>query len=229
MRPNTRDRRHVLIAATVVSLAALIVVVVVAVMAANRPEPREAVAGKITTAEPSWPVPTPGPVEAEPGEGTFTDPALVDRTDPDAVALAVAELSASHDTVTDRTETAAVLRAGDLMDPDLVASIREPDRGAPWVLAAEHEAYSVPVVRPAAIPPQLEHEHEGEAVEFQGEEIRPYMFDVTYGWQGRDGWVSDPTDVQVRSVMLSLAERDGQWVVVEHYYGEPLTSEYAAR
>lgn len=236
----TTQRKRALISSGVISVAALFVIVAVTLMFANRPAPAEPVNAEVELHTPTpWPVQTKEPAaDAVPGDGTFPDVWEVDRWDPDEVAEAVATLTVSHDTLTDETETDGTIRAFELMDPVLRGQIKAPEKssvGPEWLEAQQHEAYSVPVLTPSFVPPPLEHgeggdhkEDEDASYTVDGEEIRPYKFEVSYSWQGRDGWVSEPEDAQVRLVVLSLAERGGKWVVVTHYYGDPVTSEYSA-
>ena len=60
---------------------------------------------------------TPTPAST-PGDGTFIDPTSVDRSDVDATAEAAAMLLHSWDTTTDKTQTAAAIRAKPLMSKD---------------------------------------------------------------------------------------------------------------
>lgn len=189
----------------------------------------------------AWPVETEAPQEdVVPGEGTFLDPGAVDRTDPDAVAAAAATLYGSHDTVLDDSESDSRERVAPLLDPSLL-EIPQPENPSPgglWLVAQEHDAYSLPVATPLPIP-ALERDHAGETAEFHeahsrgaevgmptstadGEPALAYYFDVLYHWQGRDGWVSVPETGQHREVRLTLVERDGQWVVVKSFYGSPV-------
>lgn len=163
-----------------------------------------------------WPV-AERTVDVVPGDGTWASPESVDRSDPDAVAKAVARISAEHDTVTDRTMTAAVLRAGDLISEEVRAVQVEPERGSfteSWLAAAEVDGYSTPLVQ--STPQHVEHEHEEALVDpVTGEELHPYTFTVTPNWVARSG---DPVEGEPRTVYLSVAERDGKWTVVEYGY-----------
>ena len=190
-----------------------------------------------STAVSDWPVATAAPREAgvAPGDGTFLDPAGVDRTDPDAVAEATAVLLASHDALLDDSEASAKLRAKPLLDPALLEgpSAENPSPGPQWLEAQQHDAYTQPLVTPLTVP-ALGHAHEGESeaehAEHEGrvgqstelaggEAALGYEYDVLYHWQGRDGWVSEPEAGQKRAVRLSLVERDGVWVVARAFYG----------
>lgn len=231
---------------TLAFLAALVVILVSTVTGNGLMSPR----GEPVLPDPSasaspweWPVETSSPAAGlEPGEGSFPDPAAVDRTDPDAVAEAVARISASHDAALDSSELDALERAGELVDPALLGAERAERTtvGPVWLAAQEHEAYSSAEVTPVEIL-ALSHSHEGEteaehaehadrmgaeAVSADGEEVLAYEFEVVYQWKGRDGWGSEPADAQVRGVQLSVAERGGEWVVVEHFYGEMSTIGY---
>lgn len=188
-----------------------------------------------------WPIETrTPPPDVVPGEGTFTDPAQVDRTNPDAVAEAAAQLLGSHDTLVDDSEADSRERAAELLIPELLElpQVENSKPDAQWLAAQEHDAYSQPLVAVLTVP-ALGHGHEGETPEehaahaeeqvwigmptetAEGEPALGYQFDVLYHWQGRDGWISEPDDAQKREVRLALVERDGVWVVVEAYYGEP--------
>lgn len=224
---------------TVVSWAVIAVLVIVGAVHwlgvfsdwVNREEPAAA-----APAAPQWPVATPTETGFTPGDGTFLDPSEVDRTDPGEVARAAALLMVSHDTATDDTTTDATLRARDLMAPEVAEAVTEPERGSlleDWLTAADHRAYTSPAATAVTIP-SLEHAHEGEHEEpvvtsATGETVEPYEFQVVYQWHPRTPWtMEDPPPEGTRVVQLSVAERDGQWMVVEHYTGTPAISDYAA-
>ena len=173
---------------------------------------------------------TPAPPDVVPGDGTFIDPEEVDRADPDAVAEAAAGLYASHDTLLDRSESDARERAAPFLDPSLLElpQAENPMLGEEWLEAQKHEAYSLPMVTPLTDIAAEEHAVEvpagqlGVPVETgSGEPALAYQFDVLYHWQGRDGWVSEPSQGQKREVRLALVERGGQWIVAEAFYGTP--------
>lgn len=183
---------------------------------------------------------TPAPREAgvAPGDGTFLDPADVDRTDPDAVATAAATLFASHDTLLDGSEESARWRAKPLLDPALLEGpfVETPSPGAAWLEAQQHDGYTSPKVTPLTVP-ALEHAHEGETeaehAAHEGRVGQPtetaegvpalgYEFDVHYRWGGRDGWTPDSDEGHKRTVRLALVDRDGKWTVAEAYYGQPV-------
>lgn len=176
------------------------------------------------SAEPSWPVQTREPAEVEPGEGTFVDPAKVDRKDADAVAVATAKLLASHDTAVDTDEYDADTRARAFYLPDLPAAGGEGDSSDEvWLVAQQDEAYSVPAVTDVGVPHDLAEGAKGA----DGKPVVPYQFHVTYNWVDRDGKAVQGTGTQERIVRLALRKVDGEWVVVERFYGSAEIGDYA--
>lgn len=185
----------------------------------------------------TWPVQTVEPSEpVVPGEGTFVDPAGVDRTDPDAVAEAAARALASHDTLTDEDYTDSEARALEFYAPELppMGAAERATVGASWLEAQEHDGYTTPVLSPVPVPIHGPEPGRGPwlgvpTVSADGEDVLAYQYRVLLNWAGRDGWGSDPREAQVRVVKLSLAERDGQWVVVERYYADAGPGDYATK
>jgi hypothetical protein len=224
------------------ALAAIVVAAVVWVFApivSKDDAPEAAPSG--SASESPWPVETQTPpADVTAGDGTFRDPAEVDRANPDAVAEATAELFGSHDTLLDSSEAESRDRAAPLLTPELLElpRVETPSPGWQWLEAQKHEAYSEPQVGALNVP-ALGHSHEGETEEehaahadeaanigmptvtASGEPALGYQFDVVYHWVGRDGWVPENSEGIVREVRLALVERDGQWVVAEAFYGSP--------
>lgn len=165
----------------------------------------------------SWPA-TPAPTETGvvPGDGTFTVPEDVPRTDPEAVARAFAELTVSWDTVTDSGTQEGLERAMPFVAQDSAVVPGGAGIAAGWRNAQEHDAYTLPS---AEVMPW---HSEGEAppvYEPTGEQITPVPLEATYKWQGRDGWVSESS--ASRTVYVSLVDRGGEWVVVDYSFVDP--------
>jgi hypothetical protein len=151
------------------------------------------------------------PVPAVPGDGTFQQVADVDRTDVEATARAAAILLHSWDTATDRTETAAAIRARPLFSQAWAEAQVEPARNSAqghWLGPAEHRAYS----RAQAVPSIGDVSHEvGE-----GRVARAYT--VSWRWASRDGQSVPGTGR--RQVVLYLEQHAGAWEVVGHRFSD---------
>lgn len=166
-----------------------------------------------------WPVPEQTETYT-PGDGTWIPAGDVDRSNPDEVAEAVARISAEHDTMTDRTLSAAFLRSGDLITEELRVANAEPERGnlsKGWLKAAEVKGYSSPLVERTPIHSETE-DPDALVDPLTGEELHPYTFTVTPNWEARQG---DPVKDEPRTVFLSVSKRDGEWTVVEYGYQTP--------
>lgn len=108
--------------------------------AAQEPEP---------TPEPSPSASQPEPAE-EPEEEQDDDP-LADREAMEELGMEVAEIMTTWDPNEDFNQTAAEMRAADLMTEELAESITAPERpttGTEWLDAAEAGATSQPTVKP---------------------------------------------------------------------------------
>ena len=126
------------------------------------------------------------------GEGTFVSLDDADRTDVDSTAEVAALMLHSWDTATDRTETAAAIRAKPLMSEAWAAHQVEPGRnagGAPWLAAAQHQGYSLPSIIPA--PGDLSQDVA------PGKVIRVYT--VEWTWNTRDGATIHGTGRRLRA------------------------------
>ncbi|MBO0596808.1 hypothetical protein I2485_15290 [Nesterenkonia sp. E16_7] len=101
------------------------------------------------------PAPTPSQVQPEPAEETLDegqdeDP-LADREAMEELGMEVAEIMTTWDPNEDFNQTAAEMRAADLMTEELSDSITAPERpttGTEWLDAAEAGATSQPTVKP---------------------------------------------------------------------------------
>lgn len=175
---------------------------VLAGCSAGDDQPTETAAPETTTTETSEPTP---------GEGNFPTPEDADRSDVDSTAETAALMLHSWDTTTDRTQTAAAVRAKPLMSKDWADSQVEPERNGAqgqWLEPAEHQAWSSPTLTQTAVPPQMTTGLDSR----DDRAIRAY--DVSWAWQGRDGELlrSDETS----TIILFLERHDGQWEVVGH-------------
>lgn len=143
------------------------------------------------------------------GDGTFTDPATADRSDADSTAEVAALILHSWDTVTDRTQTAAALRARPLMSEHWAAEQIEPERNAAqgaWLEPSKHEAYSSPSIIAAT----------GDVSRDVAPDKVIRAYDVSWRWSSRDGQDLEMTGRQL--VTLYLEQHDGRWEVVGHQY-----------
>lgn len=143
----------------------------------------------------------------QPGEGAFVSPGDADRTDVDSTAEVAALMLHSWDTTTDRTETAAAIRAKPLMSTDWASQQIEPERnagGAQWLAAAQHQGSSVPSIVPT--PGDVSQDVD------QDKAIRAYT--VEWTWNTRDG--ATIHDTGRRQITLYLEQHGGQWEVVGH-------------
>lgn len=145
------------------------------------------------------------------GEGTFATPEDADRTSADSTAETAALMLHSWDTTTDRTQTAAAIRAKPLMSEEWAAQQVEPERNgnqAAWLQPAEHQAYSSPSIVPAV----------GDVSRDVAEDKAIRAYDVTWRWTSRNGEEVDVTGR--RHLTLYLEKHDKQWEVVGHQSSE---------
>lgn len=151
---------------------------------------------------------TPTPAST-PGDGTFVDPSTVDRADVDATAEATAMLLHSWDTTTDKTQTAAALRAKPLMSKKWADSQVEPERNGAqgqWLAPSQHQAYSVPSVVPAV----------GDTTRNIGSDKAIRTYNMQWQWKARDGY--ELKDSQKQVVTIYLEKHHGKWEVVGHNF-----------
>ena len=150
---------------------------------------------------------TPSPTEHTVGDGTFPDPDTVERSDVEATAETAALMLHSWDTATDRTQTAAAIRAKPLMSEDWAANQVEPERNgnqAAWLEPAEHQAYSAPSLVPAV----------GDVSRDVAADKAIRAYDLTWRWISRDGHEIEATGQ--RQVVIYLEKHNGHWDVVGH-------------
>lgn len=147
--------------------------------------------------------------EHTPGDGTFIEASDADRTDADSTAEIAALMLHSWDTTTDRTQTAAAVRATPLMSEDWAAHQVEPERNAAqgaWLEPAQHQAYSSPSIVPAP----------GDVSGDVAEDNTIRAYEVSWRWESRDG-EELPTTGQ-RIVTIYLEKHDERWYVVGHQF-----------
>ena len=155
---------------------------------------------------------TPSPTDHTVGEGTFPDPDTVDRADVEATAETAALMLHSWDTATDRTQTAAAIRAKPLMSEEWAANQIEPERNgnqAAWLKPSEHQAYSAPSITPAV----------GDVSRDVANDKVIRAYDLTWRWISRDGQEIEATGR--RQVVIYLEKHSGQWEVVGHQSSDP--------
>ena len=144
-----------------------------------------------------------------PGGGSFIEASDADRTDTDSTAEIAALMLHSWDTTTDRTQTAAAVRAKPLMSEDWAAHQIEPERNATqgaWLEPAQHQAYSSPSIVPAI----------GDVSEKIAEDKAIRAYDVRWQWESRDG--EKLTTTGQRIVTIYLEKHDERWYVVGHQF-----------
>ena len=177
-------------------------------LAACSTEPVQETSAQSSAAAPtSWATPSSIPTPEVPGDGTFPHVRDVDRTDVESTARAAAVLLHSWDTATDRTETAAAIRAKPLMSEEWAAHQIEPERNSSqgaWLDPAEHRAYS----RAQAVPAI------GDVTRDVAEDKAIRAYKVTWRWASRDGEPADGTGT--RHVTIYLEKHSGAWEVVGH-------------
>lgn len=150
---------------------------------------------------------TPSPAELTPGQDSFPDLDTVDRADVEATAETAALMLHSWDTATDRTQTAAAIRAKPLMSQEWADHQVEPERNgnqAAWLEPAEHQAYSAPSLMPAV----------GDVSRDVAADKAIRAYDLTWRWISRDGHQIEATGQ--RQVVIYLEKHNGQWDVVGH-------------
>ena len=151
----------------------------------------------------------PAAAQPTPGGGSFIEASNADRTDADSTAEIAALMLHSWDTATDRTQTAAAVRAKPLMSEDWAAQQIEPGRNAAqgaWLEPAKHQSYSSPSIVPAP----------GDVSEDVAEDKAIRAYDVRWQWESRDG--EKLTATGQRIVTIYLEKHDGRWYVVGHQF-----------
>jgi hypothetical protein len=160
-----------------------------------------------STAPASEASPSSMPTPEVPGDGTFPQVEDVDRTDVESTARAAAILLNSWDTATDRTETAAAIRAKPLMSDEWAAHQIEPERNSSqgsWLDPAKHRAYS----RAQAVPAI------GDVTRDVADDKAVRAYKVTWRWASRDGEPAEGTGT--RHVTIYLETHSGAWEVLGH-------------
>lgn len=130
----------------------------------------------------------------------------VDYSDADAVATRFMEISYCFDSMVDRTMTAGMLRASDVMTDDFKQKLVEPQRNAlqnQWTLATEHKAYTRPTVSDAP----------GDSEVSKDPSVVHQTKLVRWLWVGRDEASMDGGYSTVDLVLVKGS--DGRWLVDE--------------
>ena len=169
--------------------------------------PLAACGSSSSEAQQRTPEPAASPTTPQLGEGTFVSPEDADRTDVDSTAEVAALMLHSWDTTTDRTETAAAIRAKPLMSADWAANQVVPERnaaGAPWLAAAEHQGYSAPNIVPV----------QGDVNQNVAPDKAVRAYTVEWTWNTRDG--ASILDTGRQQITLYLEKHRGLWAVVGH-------------
>ena len=143
------------------------------------------------------------------GNGTFTQPEDADRIDVESTAEVAALMLHSWDTTTDKTQTAAAIRAIPLMSNEWATNQVEPERNGAqgeWLEPAERQAYSVPSIVPAS----------GDVSQDVADDKAIRAYDVSWRWISRAGTEITTTGRQI--VTIYLEKHDGRWNVVGHQF-----------
>ncbi len=170
--------------------------------AAEKPQP-----ARMTPAEPSPSQVQPEPAEETLDEGQNEDPLAADREAMEELGMEVAEIMTTWDPNEDFNQTAAEMRAGDLMTEELAESITAPERpttGEEWLNAAEAGATSQPTATPN-----------------RATSNEVVSIEVTWVWVTEDGDViSNPTE---RRLFFFNFEQDddGELLVSDYTYETP--------
>lgn len=149
--------------------------------------------------------------ELLPGKGTFVRADDADRSDADSTAEVAALLLHSWDTLTDRTQTAAAVRAKDLMNEDWASHQVEPERNGAqgeWLKPSQHQAYSSPSVVSGA----------GDVAQDVAPDKAIRFYHITWRWIARDG--TELPNSATNTVTLYLEKHNGLWDVVGHQIRE---------
>ncbi|MGH1977245.1 hypothetical protein [Rothia sp. L_38] len=135
-------------------------------------------------------------------EGSCTDPAAVDRSDPEALIKGFTEIAFCWDSTTDPNTTAAILRAQPLLTEEYYNSLDPNVRNAmsaDFLAVSKSKAYTLPVVSFA--PEETEEMPEG----FIAKDVI-----VEWTWLGRDGYEYKGG----RSLAtVAAVEEEGQWAI----------------
>lgn len=159
-----------------------------------------------TTASPSSTA-TPKPPTMDVTVSTLLE---VDRAHPDKVAAAFADIITRWDVASDRTETAAALRAQPLMIPELAQRTVEPERNASqalWLELAPLGAFSEPTIGPG-VPVDGDEGTDTEDVAYRN-------LTATWTWRDADG-KHLKADQRKRNIFLVLTKSNGVWSVADY-------------
>ena len=136
-------------------------------------------------------------------DGTCATAEGVDFADSAAVAERFMEISYCFDSMVDRTMTAGMLRANELMSEQLRQKLVEPERNGiqrQWGMAQKHQAYTRPTITDAATEPLID--------PTGGTRFEQKM--ASWMWVGRDG---ASMDGGYAVLQLTLIQEGGRWVV----------------
>lgn len=159
------------------------------------------------------PVPSTSPATAPqplPFDATVKQLLEVDRANPDKVAKAFATLVTSWDVSTDRTETAATMRAKPLMASELAGRTAEPERNgsqALWLELGPLKAISVPVIGPG-VPLDGDERTDTEDIAYRN-------VTATWSWTDTTG-KHLRNDDRKRNIFMILTRHNGAWSVYDY-------------
>lgn len=130
-----------------------------------------------------------------------------DQAQIDRVAKDFAARSVTWNTATDQTETAAIMRAKELMTPAAAKTVIEPQRNSAqgvWVNLWQQGATSVPhnegVVITQAPPPDTA-------------TTASRMYRMSWTWIDRTGKTMNVADNRIQNVYMSLTKTGDQWLI----------------
>lgn len=152
------------------------------------------------TASSRAPLPPPPPV-------TTPNLSTVDRSNPDAVAVAVLTIAAQIDTTRDTSFSDGLRRAFPLLSPAYAADVNAaptPTTDSDWQQWTQHQAYTQASLRPSP---------EDRPPDAAAAAYRPYM--LTRTPTGRDGWRGPP---QQLIALVTLDRQPTGWAVANIDY-----------
>lgn len=149
----------------------------------------------------------------EEGSGECMRPDMADRTDAQSVAKTFAGIAYCWDAEQDKTPVDAVMRARDLMAPELVsayesAQLRNPYQ-AQWSAAQKIQGRTVPEVAMTGTDAGHQHGADGDHPE-HAEDTAEEAVSVSWQWEGTDGQTAPGGSTQL---LVTLKKTGNDWEV----------------
>lgn len=136
-------------------------------------------------------------------EGSCTDPATVDRSDPEALIKGFTEIAFCWDSTKDPNTTAAILRAQPLMTEDYYKSLDPNVRNAmsaDFLAVSQSQAYTLP--RVSFAPDEFGQLPEG---------VSAKEVIIEWTWLGRDGY--EYKGGRSLATVAAVEEEPGKWAI----------------